>query len=115
MPTGRKLHLNAICTVVIPTYIHLNFGKKTQSVRKSKSQHHDFILSGAIFHEWRGKSHHTCMENARKPTSTTILSKAEQNGGNTSQRNQHKCEPSEGGDLEVGLERRAVIARRFSH
>jgi hypothetical protein len=44
------------------------------------------------------------MENARKTTSTTILSKAEQNGGNTNQSNQHKCEPSEGGDLDVGLE-----------
>ena len=61
-------------------------------------------MSGAIFHEWRGKIHHTYMENARKTTSTTILSKAEQNGGNTNQSNQHKCEPSEGGDLDVGLE-----------
>ena len=89
--------------------------KQTQSVSKSKSQHHDFILSEAIFHEWRGNIQHTYMENARKPTSTTILSKAEKNEGNTSQRNQHKCEPSEGGDLEVGLERRPVIARHFSH
>ena len=42
-------------------------------VRKSKGQHHDFIRRGATVHEWRGKSQHTCKENARKPTNTTIL------------------------------------------
>jgi hypothetical protein len=55
------------------------------------------------------------MENARKTTSTTVLSKAEQNGGSTSQSNQHNYESSEGGDLEVGLEQCAVIACRISH
>jgi hypothetical protein len=72
-------------------------------------------MRGAIFHEWRGKGYHTCMENARKPTSMTIISKAENNRGNTSQRYQQKCEPSEGGDLEVGLERCEVISCHFSH
>jgi hypothetical protein len=70
-------------------------------------------MSGAIFHEWRGKSHHTYMDNSRKPTSMTILSKAKKNRGNTIQSNQQKCEPREGGDLKVGLERRAIIARHF--
>ena len=72
-------------------------------------------MSGAIFHEWISKIHHTCMENGRKTTSAPILSKAEQNGGNTSQRNQHNHKPSECGDLEVGLERRAIIAYHISH
>jgi hypothetical protein len=68
-----------------------------------------------MFHEWRGKSHHNFMENAIKPTSTTILSKYEKNEGNTIQRKQRRCKPSEDGDREVGLERHAVMAHRFSH
>ena len=55
------------------------------------------------------------MENARKPTRTTILSKVKKNEDNTSQINQHKHKKSEGGDLEVELERRAVISHHFSH
>jgi len=69
---------------------------------KSKSQHHDSIQRRAIVHEWRGKNQHTCDENAKKPISTTIPSKAEKNGGNTSQRNQQKRKQSEGGEIEVG-------------
>jgi hypothetical protein len=68
-----------------------------------------------MFHEWRSKSHRTCMQNAREIMSATLLSKAEQNEGNTIQNNQPKCEPSECGGLEVGLEGRAVIASHFLH
>jgi hypothetical protein len=55
------------------------------------------------------------MQNAKKSISMTILPKAEQNEGNTNQINKHKCEPSEGGNLKVGLEGCAIIARHFLH
>jgi len=87
----KKPHLNVNCTTIIAIYIHYNLRNQTHSVSKSKSQHHDFIWSNAIVHGWRGKSQHTYKENAKKPTRTTIMSKAKQNRGNTSQSNQHSA------------------------